>query len=323
MTSHKPDRTAEPKVKSTFLIVGLGEIGHVHLAALGQIPGVEVVAGVDTASLSPEFRGRSLPVHKTVREAAGHHDPDVVVIATPTSNHAEICGQVADSFAHARMLVEKPAADNLTDARYVLAEIGATRAVDVAYNMSFSPEVTWAAEMAMDSRAGLGMPLAVESWFTDPYSGQIEVARSRFGDSWIDSGINALSVISRFAEPAERTSLRQIGPDGESSFEARLSCRGNLNGPSVAALILTSWHVADPAKNTRIEYSCGAELVMDHTAVGGYLIRDCAVVATFSRDRSILRRDRRYRALYHQWVVENKPLMPASRSLRLHELLLQ
>jgi predicted dehydrogenase len=308
---------------TSFLIVGLGEVGQTHIAALDQTPGTEVVAGVDIVELSAEFRGRSLPVYKTVQQAAVYHDPDVVVIATPTSTHAAMCGQAAASFARARILVEKPAADNLTDAQYVLRGIGATRSVDVAYHMSFSPEVTWAVEIAQRDQSQLDIPSAIESWFTDPYSGQIKTAQPRFSDSWIDSGINALSVINRFAEPVERPSLRQIGPDEESTFEARLICQGHVSGQSVRALILTSWHVTDPAKNTRIQYCSGAELVMDHTAVAGYLIRDGAVLGTFSRDRSIPRRTRHYLALYHHWVVESKPLMPSDISLRLHELLLQ
>ena len=89
------------------------------------------------------------------------------------------------------------------------------------------------------------------------------------------------------------------------------------------ALILTSWHVSDPAKTTRIRYSSGAELVMDHTAVAGYLVHNRRITAIYGSDRAIPRRERHYLALYKWWLTERNRIMPAETSLRLHELLLQ
>ncbi|MEO7193199.1 MAG: hypothetical protein ABIZ05_00005 [Pseudonocardiaceae bacterium] len=108
--------------------------------------------------------------------------------------------------------------------------------------MSFSPEVNWAVEVARASAGILGPPVAIEAAFADPYQDEPESARSRFCNSWIDSGINALSVVNRFAEPRERTSLRQLSGDSESVFEARVTC--GKDDRVVEALFLTSWHVS-------------------------------------------------------------------------------
>jgi hypothetical protein len=150
---------------------------------------------------------------------------------------------------------------------------------------------------------------------------EFEAARSRLGNSWIDSGINSLSVLSRFAEPVSRRSLRRIGELSQSVFEARITFLAG--GSELEALILTSWHVTDPAKTTRIQYSSGAELVMDHTAVAGYLVQERRITAVFGSDRSIPRRERHYRALYKWWLTEGNQIIPAETSLLLHELLLQ
>jgi predicted dehydrogenase len=305
-----------------ILIVGLGDIAQVHLRTLAHIPGANVIAGVDIAPRpGVAFRGNPLPVYATAAAARGAGEPGIVVVATPTATHAAVCAQVAAAFPAARILVEKPAAATLADARLVLADIGARQCVEVAYHMSFSPEVTWGMQVASAHAGELGVPEAVVASFTDPYSGELEAARARFGDSWLDSGINALSVLHRFAEPIERPSLRRVGDPAWSAFEVHITCRAA--GTGLDALVFTSWHVTDGAKTTRIRYASGAELVMDHTAVAGYLVQGGTITAVSGCDRTIPRRDRHYRALYTSWLLDGHPIMPAQTSLHLHELLLQ
>jgi len=305
-----------------ILIAGLGEVAQTHLRVLEQTPGADVVAGLDIAA-KPEmtFRGHTAPLYRTPEDAAAHHDPDVVVIATPTPTHATVCGQITACFPAARILVEKPAASDLRGARHVLMDIGSRQPVDVAYHTAFAPEVSWGDETVRASADDLGSPVAVEAYFTDPYQDDFHATSQRLGNSWLDSGINALSVLTRFVQPVKRSSLRRIGEPSRSVFEAHLICQAA--GSELDALILTSWHVNDRAKTTRIRYSSGAELVMDHTAVAGYLTRNGRVAAIFGSDRTIPRRERHYLALYRWWLSEGNPIMPAETSIRLHELLLQ
>lgn len=305
----------------TILIAGLGEVAQTHLRVLEQTPGADVIAGADPAH-QPQltFHGHPVPVYPALADAAAHHQPGTVVIATPTPTHAALCAQAASLFPAARILVEKPAATSLADAQHVLEDIGSRQPVEVAYHMAYSPEVTWGLQVTHDN-AGLGVPAAAEASFTDPYSARFDEASSRLGSSWLDSGINALSILSRFAEPIKRQSLRRIGEETRSVYEAHLTCQAA--GTELEALLLTSWHVTDPAKTTRITYSSGAELLLDHTAVAGYLKKNGRITAVYGSDPAIPRRDRHYLALYKHWLTDGKPLMPAQASLRLHELLLQ
>src|SRR5918999_124965 len=85
-----------------IIVVGLGEVAQTHLRVLEQIHNVEVVAGVDPAgSSAATFRGRGLPVYRTVQDAGAEHNPDVAVVATPTATHAAVCSQVTESFPSA------------------------------------------------------------------------------------------------------------------------------------------------------------------------------------------------------------------------------
>jgi predicted dehydrogenase len=305
------------------LLVGLGAIGQTHARALEFAAEsgrpADVVAGVDVdGARTLRFRGADRPVYPSLRAASEAHLPAIVVIATPTGSHAAVCEQAAACFPQARLLVEKPAAATLGDARRILSEIGGMQPVDVAYHTSVAPEVTWG-QQALSARQP-GALLAAESFFADPYYDDFERAAATLGNSWLDSGINALSVLARFAAIVGRESLRRIGTERQSVFEARLSC--NRDGPPADALLVTSWHAADPAKTTRLRYASGIELLMDHTAVAAYLLRDGRIEAAFGADRSIPRRDRHYRALYQRWLAQGRPTLPPETSLHLHELLL-
>lgn len=310
------------EARDKILIVGLGEVATTHLAVIEQIPGADVVAGAD---IKPKtgltFRGRPLPVCRSPREAADGHRIDAVVIATPTPTHARVCAQVAEVLPAARILVEKPAADNVADARRVLRDIGRRQPVDVAYHMAFAPEVSWGVTATQARGSALGQPASAEASFADPYDLCFESAAQRLGNSWIDSGINALSVLRRFVRPAERISLRRIGEPSRSVFEAHITCHANDH--DLDALIVTTWQVTAPAKTTRIRYSSGAELVMDHTAVAGYLVADGNVTDVFGADASVPRRERHYRALYQSWLGGRRPIAAIQDHLLLHDLLLK
>ena len=117
-----------------------------------------------------------------------------------------------------------------------------------------------------------------------------------------------------------RRSLRNLGTERQSTFEAQLTCQQGTT--QAEALIVTNWHVTDASKTTRLKYASGAQLLMDHTAVAAYLYQNGTVEAYFGADRSIPRRERHYRALYQWWLIEGNPTFPATVSRNLHELLL-
>jgi predicted dehydrogenase len=305
------------------MIIGLGNAGLDHARAIESIPDYAmVVAGIDIApARGLTFRDREVPVYQNAGEAYDAKvNPDVVVVAAPTRVHELACADVAKYFPGTAVLVEKPAADNLTDALRVIGNAACSKCVDVAYHMAYSPEVSWAVEQARSGADALGSPVSIEAWATDPYQANHESARATFGSSWIDSGINALSVIERFATLVERASYRTIGRDQESTSEARFVCMSA--GRSFPATVLTSWQSSGPSRSTRIRYESGIELVMDHHAVVGFLMKDGATIAFFGGDASIPRRESHYRALYRSWLVDGQQMFSAETSARLHSLLL-
>ena len=296
--------------------------GAVHARALEDFPNVALLAGIDTSSRTLTFRGDKAPIYPSVFEMMSESklQPNIVVVATPTPTHADVCGEINEHFRQASIIVEKPAADNLEDARRIVCGIGGKQPVTVAYHMAFSPVVAWALREATERADQLGSPAAIESWSADPYQSDLAAVQKRLGNSWIDSGINALSVIERFAKPVERTSLRPIGDHSHSVFEGAFICEAD--GKQLPATILTSWHSTAPSRWTRIRYSSGAELVMDHNAVAGYIRQDGETCAVFGSDGTMPRREAHYRALYKSWLGDPDQIFSTDTSVRLHELLL-
>lgn len=311
-----------PATPTKIVMVGLGAVAQSHLRALEATQGATVIAGIDPhpPEKPPTFAGQPFPVYPDPHTAQRHHNPDLVVIATPTATHAAVCQQVAECFPDAELLVEKPAADNYPDARRILCDLAAEQPVHVAYHMAYAPEVTWGHHITQSKAADLGDITAITAYFCDPYATDLETAKARFTSSWLDSGINALSVIDRFATPIERTSLRPIDEPTRTTYEARLTCRaGNTEIP---ATILTSWYVTAPTRTTQIKYTTGATLTLDHHAVAGHLTKHGQVLELFGTDGQVPRRETHYRALYHHYLTQQLPLMETHQSLHLHNLLM-
>lgn len=307
-----------PASPRRIVVVGLGTAGTDHARALENVSDAQVIAGIDrSAQRSLTFKGEPLPVFESLFDITGSIDPEIVVIATPTPSHADVCREVGEYFRDAAIVVEKPAADNLEDAQRI---VDGKQPVTVAYHMAFAPEVDWAVSEVACRSAELGPPVAIESWSADPYERELASARARLGTSWIDGGINALSVIERFAPPQECTSICQLGPDSDSVFQGTFRCA--TPGGQLAALVLTSWQATGPGRSTRVRYASGAELVMDHNAVAGYLVCDGSVAARFGSDGTVPRREAHYRAFYKSWLTDGQQLFPMKTSLRLHQLLL-
>lgn len=305
------------------ILIGVGAAGTTHLDAMEQIPTIVVNAAIDIdTSRSVTFRDKEIPLYRSVAEARDQH-PDMIVIATPTPTHAKIYDEVVRYFPSATILIEKPAADSLLDSQRLLTG-DAVSQVNVALHMAFAPEVNWAAEIVAAKQSRLGCPVAVHSWSGDPYQSRLVYAESTLGSSWIDSGINSLSVIERFVKVVSRTSLRRIGNPSWSTFEGVFICETSYEEEAhqCEAVILTSWNVTDNSRSTCIKYASGAEVVMDHNAVAAYLFENNRISAMFGSDGSVPRRESHYRQLYQSWLVNHRQMFSHETVLRLHTLLL-
>jgi len=285
-------------------IVGLGRIAASHLAALETLESAEVVAGVDIEpGRALTFRGQDRPVY-------GRHDDllalavDAVVVATPTPTHAEIAARLLDHDSPAAILVEKPLAASYGEWRMLMDRPRGRRAtVTTLLHAAFAPEVLWAADKVPDLCQRHGPVRQVDSLFCDPYSVDDEHARSSYVSSWIDSGINALSVLARLVD-LERLVTLHNEDDTRDVWKARVTI--SWRGEPGEAVVHTSWDEPEAPKCTRLTFADSTVLALDHKAMTATLEADGGGRGAYRSGTDVPRLTQHYRNMWHAWLRDRR-----------------
>jgi predicted dehydrogenase len=282
--------------------VGLGIIAETHLEVLAELPEVVLEFTVDPkVARAPGFRGAEPPHYPGLEEALDAHQPDLIVIATPTSTHARLA-ELALTRSTARVLVEKPIVDDRGSLDRLRTLSDVDDRVFVAHHFAFSPEVRWVAEQLAE-HPEWGPVTEITSAFYDPYILRGEQAFASYTSSWTDSGVNQLSVLARVVDLVERTSARDL--DGGASGWATFTFRsGDSTG---TARLRTSWRTGSSSKES--VFTCGrtgVEIWIDHTAMTGFAARGSSLLATHGNDGRTPRKIAHYRPLYRS-LLSGRP----------------
>lgn len=300
-------------------LVGLGRISEVHLRVLEQLADVDVRGGVDIAPREPlRFRSGTRPVYTTFGELGAALD--AVIVSTSTSTHFDVCRDLLGSpQVPARVLVEKPVvttAGQLTDL-YGSVPVGTS--LEVLLHAAHAPEVAWAAAHLAAWRSAHGEVVSYRACFADPYRDMDKDKRTRvYVSSWLDSGINALSVCHRLVEPRTLEGLELQDPAGD-RYEGRLLM---ASGDSTfTGIIRTSWDVDVATKSTTLTFADGARLLLDHQQVTGRLDAADTTVAEFRyggpHPRLVAHYLNAFTSLFH-----GQDYIDAGQARHLHELIL-
>jgi hypothetical protein len=248
--------------------VGLGRIASSHVEALERTEGVDVVAGVDPApGRALTFRGRARPVHAA---ASALPPVDAAVVTVPTAAHLAAVRDLAAAGVP-EILLEKP----LVATREELDALDAARGGSVVWpllHFALAEEVRWAAGRIEAWTAAHGPVTELLQLFQDPYLPDLAERLRSLGSSWLDSGVNALSVADRMAPLRE---VRRAAPLAERAEEGA-SVELGLEGGG-AATVVTSWHARRSSKRTDLRFADGARALLDHTAGAGLLLEGGSV----------------------------------------------
>ncbi|MFJ9843677.1 Gfo/Idh/MocA family protein [Kitasatospora sp. NPDC101155] len=278
-------------------LVGVGIIAETHLAVLAERDDVALEFTVDSRPVEPvEFRGTTPPHYGSLTRALDAHQPDLVVLATPTETHAELA-ILALLHSTARVLVEKPLVhdlDSLTGLRELDGKADVQNRVFTAHHFAFSPEVDWAAEL-LAANPDWGPITAVTSAFYDPYVLRGTEAFASYVSSWMDSGVNQLSMLTRFVDLTGLTSFQQV--DGGASAWCTVGFRSR--GEAGTARLRSSWLTGSSSKESSLVLGrSGVEVWIDHTAMTGFAARGGELLAAFGNDGRTARKVAHYRPLY-------------------------
>jgi len=261
-------------------IIGLGHVATHQIAAIASSPDFRLRAGCDPDTSRHSVLGGAATAYTDANRLLEHPDLDVVVVASPNRLHVSHGAQVMA--AGKWLFIEKPLAETREEfekfERY-RQEYGGR--CTLALHAAFGVELEWYCKMHTTEGVDASTICSFEAEFFDPYieNGRVQSRAASLGGSWIDSGINALSVICRLIGPGnlvvrgsqmERVNeLACTEVQGSVEFEI---LRPNASG---TGRILTSWTAGRDQKRTTIFLDNGdSEIVLDHSAQRVVLKKD-------------------------------------------------
>jgi inositol 2-dehydrogenase len=216
-------------------IMGLGRMGRLYAQTIAtQVPTARIVAVADPHADAITSLGIDVPhTFAMGEEMLGLAGLDAVVIATPTSTHADLV--VAAARAGKAIYCEKPLALSIADSRRAMAaveaagvplQIGFMRRFDAAYVR---------AKQIIDS-GEIGTPVTFKSVGRDPFCPRVEFADpAKSGGLIIDMGIHDFD-LARWLTGAE---VDRVSAEGTLMVCKDLATVGDIDNATVNLRFVT------------------------------------------------------------------------------------
>lgn len=253
----------------SIAVIGLGSAGGFAVEALRAISTDTTLVGVDPqGAAAPAACHINGAIHTDLAALQRYHDLRVAIVAAPTDRHVRTVQGLLEHRPPALTAIwsEKPVATTVAGLDHCIeASQAAGVQLRTLLHTAYAPEVLWGAEYIGAFVMRHGPIVATQSVFLDPYQGDVVRAVTSLGSSWLDSGINAMSVLARFVT---------IGPVLAVEQEAPLTCQANLSleGGGGTARVTTTWTPNSSEKTTILEFADGAALELAHHAASARLL---------------------------------------------------
>jgi len=229
-------------------LVGLGRIGRIHLQAMRRVRGFRLHSVCDVDPRVKSLVPSTVPFYSSVSNLLALSDrPAVAVVATPNPLHYSLARQLIEENIH--VLVEKPATYQIAELEslYDIADKHNVT-VGVAFHAFFGNEVEWFVQHYNNElEASLGVVSGFNCFVSDSDpTTPLQQRRVHSGNSWLDDGVNALSVLGRLFDPERLVISNTIGLSSSASSHEDFSysvvrtCDGQ-NPQPVTGTIFTSW----------------------------------------------------------------------------------
>ncbi len=143
-------------------VVGAGLVGQRHIAAISQVPGVELAAVVE-----PGPTTQDVPVYTTMSDLFDACKVDGVILSTPTLFH--VTGGLECVYRNVPVLIEKPLAASADDAQNLI-DIAKQNNVPilVGHHRRHNPIIQKSAALIREGAIGQVRAAQVTCWFYKP-----------------------------------------------------------------------------------------------------------------------------------------------------------
>ncbi len=247
-------------------MVGLGRIAEYHLAALAPMEEYRVVAVCDRDPQRRALSPAGAEFFTEVSTMLATVDCDAVVIATPTATHATMAQAVLAARKH--LLLEKPAVTSL--AAFAELEAAAQKSGVIwqtALHMAHGAETDWAVRHLEEHMEHYGPVTEFACQFHDALcvNGVVHPRAPSVLGSWLDSGINALSVLARFLSP-EILQIASASFVREPEFPVLdVGSSVHFQSSTVNGCITTDWTNDTNDKTTTLRFANGQACGLNHS----------------------------------------------------------
>jgi len=255
--------TATPDIR--IALVGLGHVAVHQIAAIELTAGICLAAACDKNPETAQCLRDGIPFYTCIEDLLAERQADVVMISAPNHEHFRLGEMVIDSAKN--LVLEKPAVENRQQlAAIVRRSEQAGAFLYVSLHAAFGAEVMWLRRQLGEAALRLGELQSFAARFYDPYVSHdtLTEGAASLGGSWMDSGVNALSVLGSILDPAdlrvEDSRMRRSAGLNCSETEARVS----LSYRQAQGTIHTSWLTGRNHKSTSLVFE-GAEVLLNHS----------------------------------------------------------
>jgi len=210
-------------------IVGLGEIGQHHLAAIRTSDAAELVAVCDLdAELARTSGAGEVPAFAELEMMLGETTPEAVAICLPHSLHVDAALTAIAGGCH--VLLEKPFAIDLDGCdRIAAAAAAAGVEVGVSHNQLFFLPHRRLGELIGAGRLGELRALYARLWIGDRYRGWREDPAIVGGGLLMDAGVHRIYLMQALGGAVTAVSATMDAPRAEERFEIMLEHAGGAS----------------------------------------------------------------------------------------------
>ncbi len=269
-------------------IIGMGRVYDYQIEAVKEIRDIQVSAVCDTDEGKIVKKPEKARFYKNFHKMIKEEKLDAVVISLPNILHYEVAKVCLEEGLN--VLIEKPAVLDIQEFKNLVKlsrEKGAVFVVSLHYY--FAKEVQWfKRKYDEELRKQLGEITYFRSGFFDSYieNGKLKSFAKSLNGSWIDSGINALSVIGKFIKDLEVSESRLI-------FIDEINRYGDIQGTvffefgfNNYGLIETGWVYSIDCKISRFRFeNPKKEIILNHSKQQVILkeSEESQIIADFSK----------------------------------------
>ena len=292
--------------KYKTVLVGLGDIARHHHLGLESCASLELLAVCDIKDNAPSRSYyKEKRFYSDIAEMLEKEEPQMVILATPPSTHCtltEICAK-----HNALTLVEKPLATTMKDVTQMI-ELLTEKRCNIIYHWIFSQEILW-----FQRNAKVKDVQRIHFQMEDSYmdlNGHVLPNRRFLGGCWIDSGVNALSVLSLWFDLANlQLQEYKVIKDGAIPVETHAA----FTVDKAEVIMDISWRTGRNYKKTTLQIG-NNEYVLEHSLQKVL----CNGKEIFS-DQTMERLDRHY---YNFYSLFPTSFISLTTTKKIHEILM-